>query len=235
MRIAWGITGAGHFLRESFDCFKKLKDIIKDLKITMFISRAGEEVINMYGLREILPDISGGGYLEEIFFEREQGASVPKTGRFLLQKYDVLVVSPTTSNSTAKIAFGIADTIVTNAVAQAIKGNVPVYIVPVDIEGTVESNMPFFIDRGMCMKCKPCSPMEQCPKGAITDQIDLLECNGCGICVGLCGFGAIKGGAAKLKVRDVDSRNVILLRGLEGVTVLDNPLCIVDAMLQCKN
>ncbi|HEY9245632.1 MAG TPA: dihydromethanopterin reductase (acceptor) [Candidatus Methanoperedens sp.] len=234
MKIAWGITGAGHFLLESFDAIKKLKEENKDLKITAFVSRAGEEVIRMYGLGESLRDICGGGYLEEIFLEREQGSSASKTGRFLLQKYDALVVSPATSNSIAKIAFGIADTIVTNAVAQAVKGNVPVFLVPVDIEGTVESRMPFFIDREICMKCELCPPRDQCPGEAITDQIDLLKCSGCGICLASCSYGAIKVGAAKLRIRDVDSRNVDILRRLEGITVLDNPAHILGSMQKLK-
>ncbi len=234
MKIAWGITGAGHFLRESFDVFKKLKEKTTDLKVTMFVSRAGEEVIQMYGLKKNLTDISSGKYLEEIFFERQQGASAPKTGRFLLQKYDALIVTPASSNSTAKIAYGIADTIVTNAVAQAVKGSVPVFIVPVDIAGKIESKMPFFIDREICMRCELCPPIEHCPEKAISEQIDLLKCNGCGLCVKLCSFGAIRGGMAKLKVRDVDSRNVRLLGELEGITVLDHPHSVLDVMQKLK-
>lgn len=223
MKIAWGITGAGHFLCESFEIFKNLKETAADLKVTAFVSRAGEEVIRMYGLADELCRISSGSYLEERFFEREQGASIPKAGRFLLQKYDALIISPATSNTTAKIAYGIADTIVTNAVAQAVKGGVPVFIVPVDIAGTIESKMPFFIDREICMRCEICPPAENCPNQAIADQIDLLKCSGCGLCVKLCSYGAIRGGLARLKVRDVDAKNVRILRELEGITVLDHP------------
>ncbi|MCX9011890.1 MAG: dihydromethanopterin reductase (acceptor) [Candidatus Methanoperedens sp.] len=236
MRIAWAITGAGHFLRETFEVFKKLKETTPDLKVTSFVSRAGEEVIRMYGLAGELSGISPGGYLEERFFEREQGASNPKAGRFLLQKYDALVVSPATSNTAAKIAYGIADTIVTNAVAQAAKGGVPVYIVPVDIAGTIESKMPFSKDREICMDCKLCPPAESCPEQAVADQINLLRCSGCGLCVKLCSYGAIRGGMAKLKVRDVDARNVGILRELEGITVLDHPQSISRAIANlCKN
>ncbi|MDD5616984.1 MAG: dihydromethanopterin reductase (acceptor) [Candidatus Methanoperedens sp.] len=228
MKLAWGITGAGHFLSESFEVFKKLKKSTPDLKVTTLVSRAGEEVVRMYGLENDLKFISDGSYLEEIFFEREQGASVPKTGRFLLGKYDALIISPATSNTTAKLACGIADTLITNAVAQAAKGGVPVYIVPVDISGEIESRMPFFIDREICMKCEICPPVDKCPEHAITDQIDLLRCSGCGICVSLCSYGAIRGGVVKLKVRDVDAKNVSILRKFEGVTVLETPQHIFD-------
>ena len=223
MNIAWGITGAGHFLNETFEIFLKLKEEDQDLKVTSFISRAGEEVIHMYGLMEKLNTISNGRYLEEVFLERYQGASVPKTGRFLLDRYNALIVSPATSNTTAKIAYGIADSLVTNAVAQAVKGSVPVFVVPVDIAGTLASKMPYFIDRRICMRCELCPPALDCLQNAITDQIDLLKCNGCGKCVKLCSYGAIKGGFAKVKVRDIDSENVERLRRLEGITVLEKP------------
>ncbi|MFU8766105.1 MAG: dihydromethanopterin reductase (acceptor) [Candidatus Methanoperedens sp.] len=231
MKIAWGITGAGHFLRESVDLLKDLKQKNNRLKVTTFLSRAGEEVVRMYGLEDELKTISNGEYLEELFPESGQGASVPKAGRFLLHKYDFLIVTPATSNSVAKIAHGIADTLVTNAVAQAVKGSVPVYIVPVDITGTIESQMPYFIDREVCMKCKFCPPQEQCKKNAITDQVQLLECSGCGECVKLCSYGAIQGGMTKIKVRDVDSGNVQILNKLEGITVIDKPQSFPNSIL----
>jgi dihydromethanopterin reductase (acceptor) len=231
MKIAWGITGAGHFLRESFDVFKDLKQNNNDLKVTAFLSSAGEEVARMYGLEDKLKSISCGEYLEELFPESGQGASIPKAGRFLLHKYDCLIVTPATSNTVAKIAHGIADTLITNIVAQAVKGSVPVYIVPVDISGTIESRMPYFIDREICMKCGLCQPREHCPHNAITDQIQLLKCTGCGECIKLCSYGAIQGGLATLRVRDVDSRNVELLKLLEGITVLENPQIIPYAIL----
>ena len=234
MKLAWCITGAGHFLRDSFDVFKELKERNKELKVTSFVSRAAEEVIKMYGLENDLINISSGNYLEEYFYEREQGASFPKAGRLLLKKYDALVVTPATSNTIAKLAYGIADTLVTNAVAQAVKGNVPVYIVPVDIEGHIESRMPFFIDREICQKCEICLPVRECQNKAITDQIDLLKCNGCGFCVKLCSYGAIKGGLTKLKVRDVDSKNVKILSDLEGITILDHPGKVHDFVSNAK-
>ncbi|WP_094226965.1 dihydromethanopterin reductase (acceptor) [Methanolobus psychrotolerans] len=220
--IAWGITGAGHFLTSSFTVFRKIKSEY-DILVNTFLSSAAEEVVRMYGLEKELKTISCGEYLEEIFLETQQGKSWPKTGRFLLDKYDALVVTPATSNTVSKIAYGTADSLVSNAVAQAVKGGVPVYVIPVDIAGVIISELPFGIARELCQKCDPCPPRENCPNNAITDQVDLLKCNGCGICKELCNFKAIKGGPVELKVRDIDTRNVNLIRELEGITVLEKP------------
>ena len=55
----------------------------------------------------------------------------------------MFLVAPATANTTAKIAYGIADTLITNSVAQAMKAKVPVYIFPPDNKkGTVETILP---------------------------------------------------------------------------------------------
>ena len=232
MRIAWAITGAGHYLKESFEVFEKLKQQKPEVEVSIFISGAAEEVLKMYGLFDHLDRIAAGGYMEEIFLERDQGWSYPKVGRFLVRKYDCLFVTPATSNTVAKITHGIADTLVTNAVTQAVKGSVPVYIVPVDIAGVIRSELPYTIDRDVCVKCDVCPPRNECLPGAITDepQIDLLLCDGCGQCVVLCQYGAIKGGEVELKVRDLDCKNVRILRGLDEINVLDKPSDILEIM-----
>ncbi len=50
-RIAWGIAGAGHFLKEVADLVQPIRDV------DLFLSRAAEEVIKMYRLETM---ISGG-------------------------------------------------------------------------------------------------------------------------------------------------------------------------------
>ena len=50
---------------------------------------------------------------------------------------------PATANTVAKIAYGIADTLITNAVSQAMKTAVPIYIYPVDQKpGSVTTVLP---------------------------------------------------------------------------------------------
>ena len=44
-RIAWGITGSGHFLKESMEIINSLDNI------DLFLSKAGEEVLKWYGYK----------------------------------------------------------------------------------------------------------------------------------------------------------------------------------------
>jgi dihydromethanopterin reductase (acceptor) len=222
LRIAWGITGAGHFLEESYRTMAELRK--EGHSITTFMSAAAEEVTRMYGLFDATSKISDGSYLNEVYLGSRQGSSFPKIGRFNVGRYDVFILTPATSNTVAKIVYGIADTLVTNCAAQAMKSNVPALIVPVDLEGSVVSVMPYAIDRSKCKSCENCPPREACPNEAITAQIDLLKCQGCGTGVDLCEFGAISGGGAvPLKIRKVDARNTKMLAEMEGVTVLTEP------------
>lgn len=229
MKIAWGVTGAGHYLKDSFDLFVELKRLKQDrVNITTFVSRAAEEVTRVYGLFQHFPIISPGGYMEEIILETEQGWSYPKTGRFSRGIYDALFISPATSNTVAKIAHGIADTLVTNAAAHALKAGVLVFIVPVDIEGTVKSPVPYFINRDLCTQCRECARV--CPNDAIDEQIDYLRCDGCGLCKDACCFDAIIVGSVNLAVREIDKNNVKTLRKQSGITVLNDPAELKEAL-----
>jgi dihydromethanopterin reductase (acceptor) len=222
LHIAWGVTGAGHLLKESYATMKALKK--EGHSVTTFMSRAGEEVSRMYGLLDSVGEISDGSYLNEVYLDSNQGSSFPKIGRFNVGRYDLFILMPATSNTVAKIVYGIADTLVTNCAAQAMKGGTPSLVVPVDWESGVMSEMPYTIDRSKCKNCEPCPPKDSCPNEAITDQIDLLKCQGCGICVDLCPFGAISGGGAvPLSIRKIDERNTKMLAEMEGVTIYKEP------------
>ena len=97
-----------------------------NLKITVIVSKAGEQVFRRYNLWERLNSTFNK-------VKKEINANVPFiAGPLQIGRYDLLLVAPLTANSTAKIAHGIADTLVTNAVAQTLKGNTPVLLYPVD-------------------------------------------------------------------------------------------------------
>jgi len=123
--VAWGISGAGDYLAESIAVIKKALGQY-DLRMMVFLSRAGAQVVRMYGLWAALEEIDPHPQVEV-------DANTP----FLvgpLQKgvYRFLVVMPATANTVAKIVTGIADTLVTNCVAEAQKAELPIVILPCD-------------------------------------------------------------------------------------------------------
>ncbi len=101
-----------------------------NLKITVIVSKAGEQVLRWYKLWDKL-----GASFDKV--TTETNANVPFiAGPLQIGKYGLLLVAPLTANSTAKIAHGIADTLITNAVAQTLKGTTPVILYPVDQSST---------------------------------------------------------------------------------------------------
>ncbi|RLF14051.1 MAG: dihydromethanopterin reductase (acceptor) [Thermoprotei archaeon] len=239
MKLMWGITGAGYLLEESFNEVEEVKERFS-AKVTTVLTRAGEEVVRVYGLEERLKRISPGGYYEELLTELSEGACGYRAGRLAVKAYDLLFVSPASANTVAKIVHGIADTPVTNAVAQALKGGVPVVVVPTDQAPYVEAPSPHRVDRDLCVGCQPCRAAEACPHGAVKlvegkAWIDLALCHGCSLCSSTCPYGAIKvGEKVRVKVRSLDLANVDRLRSMEGVRVLSSPselLAVVKELL----
>jgi dihydromethanopterin reductase (acceptor) len=223
MRVGWAITGAGHLLKESIDV---LEEIAKSHEITVFLSSAGEEVLKMYGLFEKVFEVTGG-YYRELVLEKDQKFSYPISGRFSLGKYDLLIVSPTSSNTVAKIVNGISDSLVTNCVAQAGKGRVTTLIVPVDLEsGNVNTVLPSKFEFNSCVDCVVCEAANSCPNGAIIPktEINLLKCLGCGECRDVCSYNAIsEGKIVTIYMRKIDIENSQKLFEIDGVTVLKDP------------
>ncbi|MFW9962709.1 MAG: archaeoflavoprotein AfpA [Candidatus Sifarchaeia archaeon] len=124
-RIVWGITGSGDLIREIIKTMKQLEDD-ENIRLTVIVSKAGEQMLRLYGLWD---------ELNESFSKvlKESNANVPFiAGPLQIGKYDAFIVAPLTANSTAKIAHGIADTLITNAIAQTLKGSTPVLLYPVD-------------------------------------------------------------------------------------------------------
>ena len=136
LRIAWGITGCGDYLKESLDL---MKDLAREhnLDVRVYLSEAGEMVIKWYRLFNDLKNSFPKTY-------SEKSPNIPfLVGDLQLGKYDFLLITPSTSNTVAKIATGISDTLLTNATAQAMKAKVPVYIFPVDQrKGEVTTDLP---------------------------------------------------------------------------------------------
>ncbi len=136
LKIAWGITGCGDYLIESLDLMKELTKE-HDLEVKVYLSQAGEMVVKWYKLFKELKKSFSKTYTEK-------STNVPfLVGDLQFGKYDFLLIMPSTSNTVAKIAAGISDTLLSNAVAQAMKAKIPVYIFPPDQKkGDIITNLP---------------------------------------------------------------------------------------------
>ncbi len=128
-RLAWAITGSGHYIEECLDYILTLENV------DLYISQAGEEVLKMYGidikkLRENMP------------IYRDKAASAPPVGLFYKGYYHTFVMAPTTSNTVAKCVLGIADSLATNLYSQAGKCRIPSIVYPCDIAAEMETTAP---------------------------------------------------------------------------------------------
>lgn len=213
------MTGAGHFLD---DCCRFMRKISKKHEITVAFSRAGYEVTVMYGLLDSVKRDS-----KDMILERNQGFSSPLVGRLAKNEYDLVIVAPCTANTVAKVVNGIADSLVSNILAQAVKSKTQVYVLPTDAKKTQETRIPITIDPKRCRNCEQCTPMETCPNSAFfrTDKvrIDLLRCNACRLCTEKCEHGAISfGKKVGINIRDVDIENTKRLGKTEGIRTIED-------------
>lgn len=99
----------------------------RDVEIMVYISKAGEQVLKMYSILDVLTS-----YFKKVRVEKNSNTPF-LVGELQTKKYDFMIVAPATSNTTAKIALGLGDTLITNAVSMATKAKIPVYILPCEI------------------------------------------------------------------------------------------------------
>lgn len=128
-RLAWAITGSGHYIEECLSYLLTLQNV------DLYLSQAGEEVLKMYDIH--LADIK---HLLPIY--RDKAASAPPVGLFYKAYYHTFVMAPATSNTIAKCSLGIADSLVTNLYSQAGKCRVPSIVYPCDIAPEMETTAP---------------------------------------------------------------------------------------------
>lgn len=138
-RLAWAITGSGHYLRECLDILQALKN--QNLTpVDVFLSQAAAEIIKQYGFQSQLESAA------HRVFQDKTASSVP-VEFFYKGQYHTLVAAPVTSNTVAKMAYGFSDSLVTNLYAQAGKTRVPSIIfacdtVPALGDAFIESEAP---------------------------------------------------------------------------------------------
>jgi archaeoflavoprotein AfpA len=137
-RVAWGITGSGDRLVEVIEVMKEIKKQYQDeIRITVYLSKAGNQVIHFYGLAKDLQENFDNVRVEA-------NSNVPTLAVQLQSgKIEFLLIAPTTANTVAKIATGIADTLLCNATLMSLKSFVPVYMLPCDYkEGVTVTQLP---------------------------------------------------------------------------------------------
>jgi archaeoflavoprotein AfpA len=137
-KVAWGITGAGDKIAQFLEVMKEIrKEYEGTVEIQVFLSRAAEIVLKYYRLE---------GDLKQNFAKVsvELNSNAPFLAAWMqMRKYEFLLIAPATSNTVAKIANSIGDTLLTNAAIMSLKAFVPVYIAPTDYkEGVVYTKLP---------------------------------------------------------------------------------------------
>jgi archaeoflavoprotein AfpA len=137
-RVAWGITGAGDKIAEFIEVMKEIKKEYENVvEIQVFLSKAAETVLKFYKLENELKQ-----NFAKVSVELNSNA--PFLAAWMqMHKYEFLLIAPATSNTVAKIANSIGDTLLTNAAIMSLKAFVPVYIAPTDYkEGLVYTKLP---------------------------------------------------------------------------------------------
>ena len=215
--MLWCVTGSGSYVQECVEVMRRLTRI--GVEVDVCFSRAGEEVARIYG---VIDDLKALG-LNLIFERSHSGEEV--AGKVASGKYQVVVVAPATSNTVAKVLMGLADTLPTVAVSQALKNRVPVAILPSDYGDVVITTYPCIILKDLCSGCEACT--RSCPTEAIrvdrVARIDYSKCVGCGICAAVCPRGAIKCWSRSIYScfhRDVSYSSKLRSLGIEVFTEL---------------
>lgn len=137
-KVAWGITGAGDKIEKFIDTMIKIKQEYENtVDIQVFLSKAADIVLKYYKLEEKLRN-----NFQKITLEVNSNA--PFLAAWMQnRKYEFLLIAPASSNTVAKIANCICDTLLTNAAIMGLKAFVPVFIAPTDYkEGILYTKLP---------------------------------------------------------------------------------------------
>ncbi len=167
-KVAWGITGAGDKISEYLDAMELIKKQYSgNVDIHVFVSKAGETVLKYYNLEKRL----------RLSFEKvnnEINPNAPFLAAWLqMGKYKFLLIAPATSNTVAKIANGIGDTMLTNAAIMGLKAYRAIYVAPTDYkEGECITKLPN--GKEMRLRVRK-EEVEQVGKLRVMDGMHILE------------------------------------------------------------
>lgn len=120
-KIAWCITGGEYFLKEVLEFINTLGPSY----IKLFISKAGREVIDFFDYTNLITM----PYINERSFSGLELLGILSTNTI-----SKVVIAPCTSNTIAKLLYGISDSLCTNLASQAQKKGIEVLVLPTDLE-----------------------------------------------------------------------------------------------------
>ena len=137
-KVAWGITGAGDKIAEIVEAMKELKKQSEDVvDIDVYFSKAADTMLKFYRLEDDLKK-NFSKVTVEVNSNSPFLAGWLQSGR-----YEFLLIAPASSNTVAKIANSISDTMLTNAAIMSLKAFRPVYVLPTDYrESVVSTKLP---------------------------------------------------------------------------------------------
>ena len=125
-KFVWGITGSGDEIEKILESLTQFKESHQNVDIRVYLSKSAEQVLTLYRLLDKIK--------ASFKVKTETSPNTPfLAGEVQSGKYDFMLVAPTTSNSTSKLALGIGDSLITNAVNMAVKADVPVYVYPCEV------------------------------------------------------------------------------------------------------
>lgn len=168
IKVAWGIAGAGDKIAECIEIMKDLQIKYQNIvDIHVFLSKAALQVLAYYQLEKDLKSS-----FKKV--RTEINSNAPFLAAWMqIHKYKLLLIAPATSNTVAKIANGIGDTLLTNATIMSLKAFVPVHLMPTDYkEGIVFTELP----NGKQMKLRVRKEeVDQVKKLEKMDDVHILE------------------------------------------------------------
>jgi archaeoflavoprotein AfpA len=138
LKVAWGITGAGDKIAEILEVMKDLKKQDEDVvEIDVYLSKAADTMLKFYRLDEELKK-------NFVKVQVELNSNSPFLAAWLQSgKYEFFLIAPASSNTVAKIANGIGDTLITNSAIMSLKAFRPVWVLPTDYrESIVYTKLP---------------------------------------------------------------------------------------------
>ncbi len=125
-KFAWGITGSGDEIKDILDVMIHFKENHPKVETRVYLSKSAQQVLTWYKIYDKITNT--------FKVKIETNPNTPfLAGELQSGKYDFILIAPTTSNSTTKIALGIGDSLISNAVNMAVKAEVPVFVYPCEV------------------------------------------------------------------------------------------------------